>query len=524
MYRFYFSPLDLPKFITGTKNSTSCLDPIPTALLKNCLPVIAPLISNIINTSLSTGCVPSPLKLASVSPILKKPGLDPTSPHNFRPISNLPFISKTLERVVAAQLKTHLTSNNLYETFQSGFRSHHSTETALLKVTNDLLLSSDSGQVTILILLDLSAAFDTINHSILLSRLQSSINITGTALTWFTSYLTNRQQFIKVNNCTSATAPLSHGVPQGSVLGPLLFILYLLPLGNIIRRHNLHFHCYADDIQLYISTNTTATTTLPSLSSCLADIKSWMRKNFLLLNCDKTDLIFIGPKSLTPFPHPPITIDNTTLSPSAHIRNLGVIFDSNLTFEPHINQITKTAYFHLRNVARLRPFLSFSAAETLIHAFVTSRLDYCNSVLFGSTSKVLNKLQLIQNSAARLLTRTCSHDHITPVLRNLHWLPISHRIQYKLLLLTFKSIHNLAPSYLTDLLLPYTPPRNLRSSHTNLLSIPHRTSRRHWGDRAFAIAAPTLWNSLPHALRDCTNLTTFKSLLKTHLFRSAFLK
>uniref|UniRef100_A0A3P8SI42 Reverse transcriptase domain-containing protein n=1 Tax=Amphiprion percula TaxID=161767 RepID=A0A3P8SI42_AMPPE len=181
-------------------------------------------------------------------------------------------------------------------------------------------LSSDSGQVTILILHDLSAAFDTINHSILLSR--ESANHYATVQPRFTSYLTNRQQFIKVKNCTSPTAPLSHGVPQGSVLGPLLFILYLLPLGNIIRRHNLHFHCYANDIQLYISTNTTATTTLPSLSTCLADIKSWMRKNFLLLNCDKTNLIFIGPKSLTPFPHSPITIDNTTLSPSAHIRNL----------------------------------------------------------------------------------------------------------------------------------------------------------------------------------------------------------
>ncbi|KAK0151579.1 hypothetical protein N1851_007117 [Merluccius polli] len=238
---------------------------------------------------------------------------------------------------------------------------------------------------------------------------------------------------------------------------------------------------------------------------------------------DKSDIIIINPTPRTKSTHNfSLTFDNCTLSPSPHIRNLGVIFDSQLKFDHHINHITRTAFFHLKNIARLRPSLTFSAAETLIHAFITSRLDYCNSILYGSSSKVLNKLQYIQNSAARLLTHTRSRDHITPVLQNLHWLPITHRIQFKILLLTHKALNNQAPSYLSDLLHHHTPSRNLRSSHGNLLSPPTRTKHRTWGDRAFSIAAPSLWNSLPKPIRDCTNINNFKTLLKTHLFKLAF--
>ena len=179
-----------------------------------------------------------PFKIAVIKPLLKKPTLDPEVLANYRPISNLPFLSKILEKVIANQLCEFLQENNIYEDFQSGFRANHSTETALAKVTNDLLIASDQGFVSVLVLLDLSAAFDTIDHQILLQRLEQLISIKGTALNWFKSYFSDRFQFVLINDESSVRTKVNHGVPQGSVLSPILFSLYMLSLGNIIRTHS----------------------------------------------------------------------------------------------------------------------------------------------------------------------------------------------------------------------------------------------------------------------------------------------
>jgi hypothetical protein len=248
-----FIPSTVDEIITVIKsapNKQCDLDPLPTNLLKKCLSILAPTITNIVNLSLASGSFPANFKQSTVTPLIKKPSLDPDNLSNYRPISNLSFLSKLTERLVKDRLHAHLSGNSLYNSFQSAYTKFHSTETALLALYNHLISATTRQHVTCLCLLDLSAAFDTIDHSILLERLTSWFGITGTAYSWFESYLSSRSFSVLCNGHLSATTPLSCGVPQGSVLGPLLFIMYTMPLSSILSATSVDHHLYADDTQL----------------------------------------------------------------------------------------------------------------------------------------------------------------------------------------------------------------------------------------------------------------------------------
>ena len=252
----------------------------PTWLLKQCQDQLAPVLTTIVNASLSCAEFPNELKKAFLTPLIKKIILDCEIFKNYRPVSNLSFISKHVERVVCVQLIEHLKTNNLYEIFQSAYRQLHSTETALLCVQNDLLQAVDNEGGAIIVLLDLSAAFDTIDHQKLLNLLNQSFGLRGVALKWFESYLKDRTQTVQIGSCTSTPITLRYGVPEDSVLGPILFTMYTTPLGNIIRKHGLNFHLYADDTQLFISfqpgVSVSKETAISCLEACIKDIKIWM--------------------------------------------------------------------------------------------------------------------------------------------------------------------------------------------------------------------------------------------------------
>ncbi len=239
--------------------------------------------------------VPDCLKHASVTPRLKKPNLDVSDLCNFRPISNLPFISKILEKVVFTQLHSLLDSNSLYDTFPSGFRKLYSTESALLKVTYDIMLVSDNGSDVALVLLDRRSAFDMVDHYILMSRLENVLGFQGTVLNWFKSFLTNRMFSVCIGKHTFSTAHLSCGVPQGSILAPTLFFLYFLPLGSIFSKYGESFHLYADDTQLYIPYKHNDSKSIEVLLACFHEVKICLSHNLLALNENKTEVILFGP-------------------------------------------------------------------------------------------------------------------------------------------------------------------------------------------------------------------------------------
>uniref|UniRef100_A0A8C6TTC4 Reverse transcriptase domain-containing protein n=1 Tax=Neogobius melanostomus TaxID=47308 RepID=A0A8C6TTC4_9GOBI len=238
----HFTPVTgktIEEVISGLSSCTCCLDELPTRFLKSVLTSLLPQLVQLVNISFETGAFPKALKTAVIKPLLKKSSLDPKVLNNYRPISNLPFLGKVLEKVIYQQLTYFLLSNNVFDTFQSGFRPHHSTETALIKVTNDIRMNTNAGKVSVLVLLDLSAAFDTVDHGILLHRLENWVGISGTALNWFKSYLEDRMYFVEIGNCVSDKISMTCGVPQGSILGPLLFNLYMLPLGHLINSNNV---------------------------------------------------------------------------------------------------------------------------------------------------------------------------------------------------------------------------------------------------------------------------------------------
>ena len=210
----------------------------------------------------------------------------------------------------------------------------------------------------------------------------------------------------------------------------------------------------------------------------------------------------------------------TLVKPSA--KNLGVIFDQDLSFEPQVKKIVQPCFYHLRNIAKVRSFIATTDFEKLIHGFISSRLDYCNSLYTCLSQKSLHHLQLVQNAAARLLTRSKKCDHITPVLAALHWLPVHFRIDFKILLFVFKARHGLAPVYISDILSSYEPARSLRSTGKALLAVPGSRLKTK-GDRAFAIRAPRLWNGLPEEIRFAESVPRFISLLKTHFYKKAFM-
>ena len=337
------TPTEIEDIVSSSAAKHCGLDPLPTSVLKKIIHLISPFITLIINKSFISGIVPHGMKTALVRPQLKNPSLDLDALSNYRPVSNLSFLSKILEKTVNSRLDKHLENNHLLSNHQSAYRKHHSTETTLVKVQNDILTALDSGYATILLLLDVSAAFDVVSHERLLGRQKEYFGITGSALNWMASYLRGRTQCVVIGFAKSYTVDVKYGFPQGSVLGGKKFIMYATPLGNIIVQHDVEHECYADDTQKYISFKLqdpgALASALEQMKQTLNVVQSWMTANILKLNSDKTEMIIFAPKRHQHLlENARIHIDDGTeegaeIIPEVAVKNLGVMFDSTMSYD-----------------------------------------------------------------------------------------------------------------------------------------------------------------------------------------------
>ena len=514
---FDFEPTtvsELEEIINESGINCSPSDLLPQELYKDNITSLLHVLVDLVNLSLSSGSMEG-VKLADIIPLVKDETQDPNILKNYRPVSNLTFLGKLIERVVLKRLNEHLSTNNLNCPEQFAYKKHHSTETLLIKIVNDLMIAADEKSATVVMLLDLSAAFDTVDHDLLLRILKQEIGISGSALAWFTSFLKGRCQRIRLGSDVSETIVIRFGVPQGSVLGPVLFNLYIRSLYGSVRNLGFSVMGYSDDHQVIKTFKPSEQVDVLTiqLKTCFMGIKRWMSQYYLQLNDSKTQIIVFGPSRVLK----EIEINGVNISSETSVmfvptvKNLGFLMDRTLTFEKQIVNLKKKCFSTLRNIRKIRFLLRPSQIKLVVNSLVVSCLDYCNGLYFGIGEKLLHQLQLLQNAAAKAVTGKYKHDHLGDDLVKLHWLDIRKRIVFKILLIAHKAIIGLAPIYIQEMF------QYAHHGHTLKLIVPATTSK--FGGRCFSVVAPKLYNKLPPEVSTSFSLELFKTQLKTFLFK-----
>ncbi|KAG7310994.1 hypothetical protein JYU34_003847 [Plutella xylostella] len=512
---------DVKRCISDITSKAVGIDDIGARMIVSILDVILPHITNLMNYSLLCSSFPSLWKKAFILPLPKVP--NPTSLSQFRPISILPFLSKVLERLVFEQLSSYLSNNQLLNSFQSGFRPGHSTVTALIKVTDDIRHNIDDQKLTVLALLDFSNAFNSVDFELLLGVIQS-LNVSPAVTKWFESYLKGRQQCVRTDAESSSWCQVLAGVPQGGVLSPLLFSLFINILANKLTSN---YHLYADDLQLYAGAPPESLNTAVScINENLEIISKWVKSFGLLLNPSKSQAIILGSsrmlRKIDVSAVMRVTYDQTVIPYVASVKNLGVIMDCTLSWIPQVDAVSKKMFASFHSLKRLQYFLPLNTKVTLAQSLLLPILDYADVSYLDLTEELLNKLERLQNLCIRFIFGLRKYDHISEYRAQLQWLPIRLRRNTHILNILYSVLNNpSSPQYLKckfSFLCSHSQGRALRSVENKLLSIPDHNAASY--SDSFAMKAACLWNSLPEEVRQSPSMATFKKNVRHHYFES----
>lgn len=475
-----------------------------------------PILHHILNHSLTSGTFPAAWRKAYVVPIPKIP--NPSCSSHYRPISILPFLSKVLERIVHRQLSIYLARNNLLSSSQSGFRHGHSTVTALIKVCDDIRCAVDNKLLTVISLLDFSNAFNTVDFELLLTVLEST-NMSTNVVNWFRAYLCNRQQCVLLDSRFSSYSPLTAGVPQGAVLSPLLFSIFINSISSVISSS---YHLYADDLQIYLTTGVdNITDAIEALNADLHRIATWCRSYGLMINPSKSQVAIMGStrqlSKLANVSLPPIVLDSTIIPISSSVKNLGLIIDSSMSWVPYVNEISRKIFATMRHLRRWKNFLPIKTKTALAKSLLLPILDYADACYLDLSETMLNKLERLQNVCIRFIFGIRKFDHVSQYRRQLKWLPIrSRRNLHALSLLYSVLFHPQTPGYLKErfCFLGSDDQSLVRSQRVNKLKFPQCHTKTY--SNSFTAKTVTLWNALPTEIRQSESIKIFKSRLKEH--------
>ena len=495
------------KKISSAK-ATGC-DGIPVKFLKCNLRVTIPILTFIINLSLTTLKVPQGWKKAEVIPLFKEG--NKSDPSNFRPISVLPAASKILEKCVHKQVYSYLSECNILSKAQFGFRKAHSTTTCILNLLDYLYNCMDNGKMVGVVFLDLKKAFDTVNHDIMLLKL-SKYGLSINAVEWFSSYLKGRVQTVKINGKISRELPTKCGVPQGSVLGPLLFILYINDLEEYLVDSRIGL--YADDTALYCTGDSIEDIML-TLQDEIGIVGHWLRANRLSLNVKKTKFVIFGtPYRTSRLPNLKLTIFGEEIEQVEVMKYLGVMLDNNLNFSAHIEHLGKKATQKLGAIAKVRKCINRSTTLMLYKSMVLPHFDYCDVVYMNTSIQNLNRLQSIQNSACRIILLADKETRISDMHRDLKLEMLSTRRQIHLNTFNHKNVYVETETTISSMYIPLSriSNRNTRQGTTMCMRVP--AVRTCVGQKAISYIGPCSWNQLPQDARLISDHDSFKKYLK----------